>query len=103
MHNRLIFLPPLPIPPPPLRRRRVHDGQNCGVYIGGAGTRGRLEGCDIVGNLQAGVVIKEGGDPTLVACKYGKGVRWFHFGCRLNACHVNPSGDALGREAEGDG
>ena len=56
-----------------------------------------------MGNLQAGVVIKEGGDPTLVACKYGKGVRWFHFGCRLNACHVNPSGDALGREAEGDG
>ena len=37
--------------------------------IGGAGTRGRLEGCDIWGNMLAGVSIQEGSDPALSACK----------------------------------
>jgi len=35
----------------------------------GAGTRGRLEGCDIAWNKMAGVQITAGADPVLAACK----------------------------------
>ena len=59
-----------PQPPPlPRRRRRVHDGQNAGLVIAGADTKGRLEGCDIAGDKKAGVLIQEGADPSLSLSK----------------------------------
>ena len=64
------FLPPplLPLPPPPACCR-IRDAQICGVNIEGAGTHGRLEGCDITGNEETGVDINEGAYPTLAGCK----------------------------------
>ena len=39
------------------------------MHITGAGTRGRLEGCDIARSKAAGVYVNEGADPTLTGCK----------------------------------
>ena len=50
------------------RRLRIHDGQNYGVWITGANTRGRLEGCEIAGSRGAGVGIEEEADPSLADC-----------------------------------
>ena len=64
---------PLSHPPSPSLAmavcRRVHDGQSYGVWIAGAGTRGRLEGCDVARNKGAGVYITAGADPVLAASK----------------------------------
>ena len=38
------------------------------MFVGGAGSKGRLEGCEIAGNARCGVYVQEGGDPTLVGC-----------------------------------
>ena len=48
--------------------RRIHDGQTEGVWIIGAGTRGRLERCDVAGNKDAGVWMGGQADPTLSSC-----------------------------------
>ena len=39
------------------------------MFIFGAATKGRLEGCHIARNRLAGVHIQEGADPTLSGCK----------------------------------
>jgi F-box protein 11 len=49
---------------PRLRRNRIHDSKQSGVYVYDSGL-GTLEDNDITGNGRAGVVIKTGGDPTL--------------------------------------
>ena len=67
--------PPLKIglpnlaPPPASSHRRICDGQSSGVLIHGERTRGRLAGCDIVGNKAAGVQISDGADPVVASCK----------------------------------
>ena len=63
--------PPPPTPPflAQRRRRRILDGQAEGVLILDSGTEGRLEGCDIWGNKEAGVHVQEGADPTLLECE----------------------------------
>ena len=38
------------------------------MYISGAGTKGRLEGCDVAGNGRAGVRISAGAAPLLTTC-----------------------------------
>ena len=49
---------------PRLRRNKIHDGKQAGVFVydGGLGT---LEDNDITGNALSGVEIKTGGNPTL--------------------------------------
>lgn len=49
---------------PRLRRNRIHDGSQAGVYIYESGL-GTLEDNDIFGNAYAGVVVSRGGNPTL--------------------------------------
>jgi parallel beta-helix repeat protein len=49
---------------PLLRRNRIHDGKQAGVYVYENG-QGTLEDNDIFGNAYAGVAIKTGGNPTL--------------------------------------
>ena len=71
---RIPYAPPLPFPAVPALLSpdgsvRIHDGQGEGVYITGAGTRGRLEGCDVAGNKGYGVYISEGADPFLMDCR----------------------------------
>ena len=39
-----------------------------GVHIMGAGTKGRLEGCDIARNKVSGVHVRNGGEPLLSSC-----------------------------------
>ena len=39
-----------------------------GVDVAGAGTRGRLEGCEIAGHPCSGIHVRDGGHPTLVGC-----------------------------------
>ena len=80
------FFPPPPSPPPPLapspssgallwppspRRHSIDGGERYGVVFTSAGTRGRLEGCDIGGTSteMAGVVIKKRADPRLINCR----------------------------------
>jgi len=38
------------------------------VVVSGAGSKGRLEGCEIAGNADCGVFVQNEGDPTLVGC-----------------------------------
>ena len=38
------------------------------MIVSDAGTKGRLEGCEIAGNANCGVLVQDGGDPTLVGC-----------------------------------
>ena len=38
------------------------------MLVSGAGSKGRLEGCEIAGNANCGVYVQNGGDPTLVGC-----------------------------------
>ena len=45
------------------------------MRIRGNGTKGRLEGCDISGNEETGLVIDEGADPVVKACKCAGGER----------------------------
>ena len=49
-----------------LRHLSIHDG----VFIHGAGTKGRLERCDLWGNKSPypNLRIGAGADPTVVAC-----------------------------------
>ena len=47
-----------------LRRNRIHDGKQSGVFVYDNG-QGLLEDNEIVGNTFAGVQIKTGGNPTL--------------------------------------
>lgn len=49
---------------PRLRRNRIHDSKQGGVYVYDSGL-GTLEDNDIFGNAQAGVTTREGGNPTL--------------------------------------
>lgn len=49
---------------PRLRRNRIHDGNQSGVYVYKNGM-GTLEDNDIFGNTYAGVDIESGGNPTL--------------------------------------
>ena len=49
---------------PRVRRNRIHDGKQGGVYVNENG-QGLLEDNEIFGNALAGVEIKEGGNPTL--------------------------------------
>jgi parallel beta-helix repeat protein len=49
---------------PRLRRNRIHDGKEAGVFVQKNG-QGTLEDNDIFGNALAGIAIKEGGNPTL--------------------------------------
>jgi parallel beta-helix repeat protein len=49
---------------PRLRRNRIHDSEQYGVYVYENGL-GTLEDNDIFGNAHAGVAIWEGGNPTL--------------------------------------
>lgn len=49
---------------PRIRRCRIHDGKEGGVFVYKQG-RGSLEDNEIFGNSIAGVAIKSGGDPTL--------------------------------------
>jgi parallel beta-helix repeat protein len=49
---------------PCLRRNRIHDGKQSGVYVYENG-QGVLEGNEICGNALSGVIISEGGSPTL--------------------------------------
>ena len=49
---------------PRLRRNRIHDSEQCGVYVYENGL-GTLEDNDIFGNAHAGVAIWEGGNPSL--------------------------------------
>ena len=49
---------------PRLRRNRIHDGKQSGVFIYENG-QGTLEDNDIFGNALSGVQISEGGNPTL--------------------------------------
>ncbi len=49
---------------PRLRRNRIHDGKQSGIFIFENG-QGTIEDNDIFGNTLAGVAIKEGGNPTL--------------------------------------
>src|SRR5271166_2123130 len=49
---------------PRLRRNRIHDGKQSGVYVYANG-QGTLEDNDIFANALSGVAIKEGGNPTL--------------------------------------
>ena len=80
----LLFSFPLPLPlscPPspfsphtaPLlcssRPRSIHDGKAEGVYITSPGTKGRLEGCTIAGNMLTGVEIRRGADPLFSSCR----------------------------------
>ena len=48
--------------------RRILDGKRNGVTISDIATKGRLEGCEISGNVKAGVQIEEA-DPLLASCK----------------------------------
>ncbi|MEM6448209.1 MAG: right-handed parallel beta-helix repeat-containing protein, partial [Cyanobacteria bacterium P01_D01_bin.123] len=49
---------------PRLRRNRIHDGKQYGVYVHENG-QGTLEDNDIFANAYTGVEIKTGGNPTL--------------------------------------
>lgn len=49
---------------PRLRRNRIHDGKQSGVYVNENGL-GTLEDNDIFGNEYSGVAITTGGNPTL--------------------------------------
>jgi parallel beta-helix repeat protein len=49
---------------PRLRRNRIHDGKQGGVFVYATGL-GTLEDNDIFANAGSGVAIKEGGNPTL--------------------------------------
>ena len=52
-----------------LRRRSIHGGKQHGVFIAGAGTCGRLVGCDVTGNKGHGVAIEDYAAPQLTGCK----------------------------------
>jgi F-box protein 11 len=49
---------------PQIRRNRIHDGQQCGVFVY-ENALGTIEDNDIFGNASAGVAIKTGGNPTV--------------------------------------
>ena len=41
----------------------------CGVTFASAGTRGRLEGCDVSRNKGINIIIEEGAEPCLASCE----------------------------------
>jgi uncharacterized protein YdaU (DUF1376 family) len=52
---------------PILRRCRIHDGMQCGVFIYDNG-QGLIAECDIFGNALSGVEIREGSNPIVRHC-----------------------------------
>ncbi len=63
-----------------LRRNRIHDGNQSGVFVYDNG-QGLLEDNEIVGNSNAGVAIETGGNPTLRRNrinKNGHAAIWVH-------------------------
>ena len=69
----MIFLTLSPPFPSSCHRGSIHDLKKAGVIVRGEGTKGRLEGCEIMRNTSAGVVIASGADPLLQACKSVRG------------------------------
>ena len=51
-----------------MRYHRVHDGRSCGIIVYGEGSQGRMERCELWGNAIGGLLVRDGGDPTLAAC-----------------------------------
>ena len=47
----------------------MRDGQFMGVMFAGAGTKGRLEGCEITHNGLTGLAVTEGADPLISSCR----------------------------------
>ena len=58
-----------PSPPPRAAARSIYGGKEGGLSIFGAGTRGRLENCNVWGNEKFGVKIALEADPLLQACR----------------------------------
>ena len=56
-------------PPPGAYIPTVHDGKFAGVVFIGAGTKGRMENCDVFDNEKGGVAVSGGAAPLVVACK----------------------------------
>ena len=65
---------PTPTPSNPMPGR-IHDGKDSGIVVRGFGSKGRLEGCNIVRNLEAGLVVTRGADPLVTNCRCAGGVR----------------------------
>ena len=52
---------------------RIHDGKDAGVAFSEDG-KGRMEDCQVWGNVKAGVYIQgDGSEAVLVGCKYVAG------------------------------
>jgi len=69
---------------PRLRRNRIHDGKQGGVWVYDNG-QGTLEDNDIFGNALSGIEIKEGGNPTVRRNR-------IHDGKQCGVCHTNGQG-----------
>ena len=72
--------------PTPLPRCRINSGQQAGVVVWGAGTKGRIEGCNVAANKGAGVEVKEDGDPSLAGntiCDHAGGAALESAGCGI--------------------
>ena len=88
----------------------IHGGQQGGVIVSGAGTKGRLEACQIWANTIVGVAVQKGGDPTLRGCtirdhrraawslRGGAGL----FVCADSAGKATTTGCVFARNAGGD-
>ena len=50
----------------------MYDGKDAGIYVF-AGGKGVFQGCDIFRNTDAGVAVKDGGDPTIKNCRIHDG------------------------------
>ena len=53
---------------PFIRRCRIHDGIQAGIYVHEHG-RGTIEDCDIIANGTAGLAIAQGGNPVVRQCQ----------------------------------
>lgn len=53
---------------PLIRRCRIHDGRDAGIYVSGNG-RGTIEECDISGHEHANVEIAQEGSPIIRRCR----------------------------------
>ena len=53
---------------PLLRTSTIRNGKDAGFIFTGAGTKGRMEDCDVSAN-EAEVIIRRGADPLLSSCK----------------------------------
>jgi F-box protein 11 len=57
---------------PLLRRCRIHDGADSGIYFFD-NARGRIEECDIYRNVNVGAAITGGANPTIIKCRIYEG------------------------------